>query len=656
VLSGFRLYKKINTIFDHTREEQMRELSNTKELPEINEDEKKGNQIFGVAAANVALTVISNIFYPPLLIATIPVTIFLCLHFFKTGFISLFKKRRLTIYLLDSIFIIWLIIAGYFFANAIMLLLFGIQLKVFSKLKGNSQKQITDVFGQHLDSVWILVGEDTEIEIPFERLKKGDIFIVNAGETIPADGIIKKGVALVDQHLLTGESQPAEKGTGNQVFASTLVLSGKIYAIVEKAGPETTASKIKEILNKTIDHKTSLELDVERLVDRSVFPVLAASTLVYLIRGSSGGLAILWASPGYTMRLTGPMSTISFLRMASQNGILVKDGRVMEKLAKIDTIVFDKTGTLTTEQLYLSNIYSFDSLSEEKILAYAAAAECRQKHPIAKAILTAAHKRKLILPKNIKDVSYEVGYGIKVKIAGQIVRVGSIRFMEAEDIHLSKKTEEIRKKCNYHGYSLIMISVDDKLAGAIELHQVIRSGAKYLLNKLAQSDISTYIISGDYEEPTRTLAKELGIDNYFANTLPEQKAELIEQLRKEGKTVCFVGDGINDSIALKKADVSISLRGASSAAIDSAQIVLMDENLKCLSSLFDIAVNFEANQKENLAISIIPGIITIGGVFLFSFGIYSAMLLYYLGLFVGMGNVIRTWAEIRVAEEYSEDK
>jgi len=219
-----------------------------------------------------------------------------------------------------------------------------------------------------------------------------------------------------------------------------------------------------------------------------------------------------------------------------------------------------------------------------------------------------------------------------------LIQVGSIRFMEMEKITLPEEIRNIISDCHDAGHSLVMVAIDNQLVGAIELHATIRPEAKQIIKDLQQRKMSIYIISGDHEKPTQRLAKELGIDNYFADTLPENKASLIEQLSNAGKVVCFVGDGINDSIALKKAHVSISLRGASTIATDTAQIILMDESLKHLSQVFSLADHLDQNLNTGLVTTIVPGIITIGGVFLTHMGIIGSIVVFNIGLLAGVTN------------------
>jgi P-type E1-E2 ATPase len=196
----------------------------------------------------------------------------------------------------------------------------------------------------------------------------------------------------------------------------------------------------------------------------------------------------------------------------------------------------------------------------------------------------------------------------------------------------------IEEHCHQQGYSLVYVAIDDHLAGVIELQPTIRPEAKHVIHQLKQRNLSLYIISGDHEKPTQALAQELGIDHYFAETLPAHKADFIEQLQKQGKSVCFIGDGVNDAIALKKAQVSISLQGASTVAMDTAQIIFMEGNLNQLVKLFDLAESLDKNYKNSLALDVVPNVVCIGGAFFFHLGIYGALTIYGIGLVGGVIN------------------
>jgi Cu2+-exporting ATPase len=484
--------------------------------------------------------------------------------------------------------------------------------------------------------VW-RVEDGAEIEVPLDSLRRDDVVAINAGETIPADGIIIQGAASVNQYILTGESQLTEKGVGNQVFASTMVLAGKIHVKVKQSGDHTVVAQIAETLNKTVDYKMSVQSWGEAISDNLAMPVLAVSALSLPFTGAAGSLAILYVGIGDAIRILAPLSLLNYLRIASKNRLLIKDGRSLELLNDIDTVVFDKTGTLTTEQPHVKNIYSCNGHSELEVLQYAAWAEHRQTHPIARAILEKAKEHELELSA-IDGTIYEVGYGIKGKVSNALIRVGSVRFMKMEHIEIPDEIKKLTEDFQEEGYSSVMVAKDDHLAGVLELHNTVRPEVEKIFAQLHENNIAIYILSGDHEKPTRKMAEALNADNYFAEVFPEQKADIIEQLQKQGRKVCFVGDGINDAIAMKKARVSVSLRGASAIATDTAEIILMDGTLKNVGLLFDIAATLKNNVRTGLFTTLIPSLINIGGVFLIHSGIMTAIILDNAGLAAGVIN------------------
>ena len=580
--------------------------------------------------------VVGGWIFPPLRWFVIGGLVYFVFPLFKQSCQEL-KAGRITTYLLDLIAFICFIALGYFTLVAFLIFLGILSLKLLTQTEENSRQQLANIFGQQPQLVWVK-RDGVEVEIPFSAIHKEDIVIVNAGEVIPVDGIVDDGLATVDQQMLTGESQPVEKETGSPVFAATLVLTGRLNIRVESTGKETVTAQIGEILQKTSDYKDTLRARGQKIADSFVLPTLIASGIAWPVLGANSALIVLNSSLGYNMRLLGPMTVLNFLHILAKNGILIKDGRSLEMLQQVDTVVFDKTGTLTLEQPQVGHLYPLiDGLTEEDLLSYAAAAEYRQKHPIAKAIVAAAEQHGVTLPL-IDEAAYQVGYGIQVKIEERMVRVGSNRFMLKEGIAIPPQIQTLQTQGSESGHSLVYVALDDQLAGVIELQPSIRPEARDIIQQLKQRGLSLYIISGDHEQPTRQLAKNLGIDHYFAETLPEQKGDLVAQLRHRGKFVCFVGDGINDAIALKQANVSISLRGASTAATDTAQIILMDSSLDKLNQLFEIVNYFENNMRISHLTTIVPGAACLGGVLFFHLSILGAVIFFYAGTAAGLTN------------------
>lgn len=550
-----------------------------------------------------------------------------------------FKKGHfISVPLISLIVTVGMIVTGSLTLAAIGALMGSFLVKLIRKAEESSEKHLIDVFAGHPSQVW-LEKDGVEIQVPFESLQKNDLIVVTAGEIIPADGIIRAGSASIDQHILTGESQPVDRGVGESVFAATLVLAGRLTIQIETAGEKTVAAKIGHVLNNSKSYKDHLMLRGKKIADRLLPLEIGVAAVTLGILGPVPAMAVLWSGLGSRMILYGPMSVLNYLQILARRGVLIKDGRVLESLRQVDTVVFDKTGTLTLEQPTIGAIYRFGDYDENQVIGYAASAEFRQTHPVARAISDKARQFGITLttPENTR---YDVGYGIKVWMGQEEVHVGSRRFMQREGVSLPEGLDTLQERAETLGYSLIYVGVQGVVAGILEMQPSIRPEAHELIKLLHRRGMTTYIISGDHEEPTRNIANQLGVGHFFAETLPENKAELINRLRREGKFVCYVGDGINDAIALKSAQVSISLKGASTAATDTAQIIFMDGTLGSLSKLLQIADDFEHTMRNNLLLSIAPGLVNIGGIYLLHTGIAASMGLFYAGTAAGLANTV----------------
>ncbi len=583
-------------------------------------------------------TTLVSLWIPPLSLVSIATLAYLTYPMIQRSYHGLVYQRKLKIDVINLITLPMLIGSGYLPVASFGYWLYYVGLKVMARAKNSSHQQLTQIFQERMSNVWV-VRDEVEIEIPFDELRVGDIVVVQGGETIPVDGVITRGFASIDQRAMTGEAQPAEKGAGESVFAYTLLLTGKIWIEVEKAGDETIASQIQTLLKDSTEYAALVELRVERLSDQMAFPSLFLGALALPTVGYTSALVVLDSALVDHLNITGNLNVLSHLSKATQQRLLIKDGRALESLKTVDTIVFDKTGTLTQEMPHVGRIYASEGFSEDQVLIHAATAEYRQKHPVARAILQAASDEGLELPV-IEDTRYEIGYGVKVMVDEKTIRVGSGRFMSQEDIAVSDEYKLIQEYANQHGYSLVYIAMDDELIGVIELHPTIRPEAREVIARLKRRGLSLAIISGDHEKPTQALAEELGIDHYFAETMPQDKADIVKRFQQQGKSVCFVGDGINDAIALTSADVSVSLNSASSIAADAAQVVLMDDSLQQFPQLFELSESMERNFRRNLLWDVVPNTINIVGAYFFHLGVYGAMGIYSIGLTGGVINGI----------------
>ena len=606
---------------------------------QLAEVEQSVNRYLKVAASSVAVAAVGVLFLPPLKLASGALILYAAFPVFKQAYTEIVEQRRISIRLLDSISFIGLLAGGFFLICSGTATIFHASTRLMLKTEDRSRRALANLFGQQPRTVQVLV-DGKEIEIAFEKLTVGDTLVVHAGQMIPIDGVIGKGAAAIDQHILTGEAQPAEKGPGDHVFAATMLLAGRIEVQVQKTGAETAAARIRELLASTTDFRTAIQARWRDVADKTVVPTLGLAGIALVVLSPLSALAVINSNYVAVMKVASPLGMLNFLQRASQAGILIKDGRALEATCKVDTVVLDKTGTLTENQPHVGEIYAFADTTPEEVLLHAAAIEANQKHPIALAILAAANGRHLTLPP-LEDARYEVGYGIRARIDGRVVRVGSKRYMAFEKIPLPGEFDSRQEAIHARGASLVYVAFEDKVVGCIELRPTLRSEAKRIIRELKELGLTPYIISGDQPAPTEALAKELGIDNYFAEVLPPDKATMVQKLQNQGRRVCFVGDGINDAIALKAADVSVSLRGASSLATDTAQIILMDESLKQLTQLFVVARDYNVNLKTLITTTFVPGFISLAGVFLLGFGNLAALGIFNLSMIAGLINAVR---------------
>ena len=622
-----------------SRTEQMQLLAadvKLKVTDNLNTTSTELNRYLAGSLFLMSINALSVWLFPPLLVVTGAATIYLSLYVFAEAYRSLRDQRQVTTELLIALYVVGTWAAGFLILEPLFAFFYFLGAKVVFLMETRSRQGVSDLFGLKLSFAW-RVTDGVEIKTPIEALAAGDIIVANPGEPIPVDGIISAGVALVDQRHLTGEAQPVEKGPGDVVLAATLLLTGRIYIRVEKAGNETTAAQISTVLEQTANYETQFVTRGQEIANQSALPNLMLSLLAWPVRGFTGAVAVLSAGPSFNLKTCSLLSMLNYLQIAAQNAVLIKDGRALDKLSQVDTIVFDKTGTLTIEQPHVAHVHCVDPAhAETTVLTYAAAAEYRQSHPIAKAILTAAEAQQLTLPM-IDEASYQVGFGIEVMLDQQWICVGSERFMQQHGITIPEKIQAVQALCHAQGHTLVLVACNHKLIGALELHATLRPDLHATMADLRQRGFALVIISGDQAEPTRRLANQLGIEQFFANTLPENKAALIAQLQAQGHVVCFIGDGINDAIALKQADVSISLRGATTIATDTAQVVLMDQNLAKLGDLFDLAIQFNRTIQHIFWATLFPGVLLVGGVFFLHFGIITAEILLQLGFFNGIG-------------------
>ena len=591
-----------------------------------------------LCTASVPMAAVAQFAVPGLLPAAAVLFAYTSIPTFKAAREVLVEERRLGVDVLDAIVVVGCLGTMSIFPGTVLCWCLGFGRVLVKKTQDDSKKLLLNAFGKQPRYVW-LYRDGAEVQISLDQLQPLDVIVVNTGEVVPVDGIIVQGMAMIDQHALTGESTPAEKGVGDRVFAATLMVAGKILVEVEKSGSETASAKISQILNDTAGYKLSSQHKGERLADKAVIPTLAVGAVGLAAMGPAGAVAVLNSDFGTGIRMAAPLAMLSSLALCANKGILVKDGRALELMNEVDTVLFDKTGTLTRERPEVGRIIASHGFTPEQILQFAAAAERKFHHPIALAILHKAQELGLELPPT-DDTQYKVGYGITVGVDGPH------RPRRQQAIHghwkASRSPRKSRRRSNNRTRKAIRWSWCRSTAGWAERSSCTpRSGPRcaQIVQGLRERGIKHIaIISGDHEAPTRKLAESLGMDRYFAQVLPADKADHVIALQKEGRKVCFVGDGINDSIALKQANVSISLRGASSIATDTAHIVFLEEGLSKLCDLRDISRDLDRNVRRSWRLILAPNIACIAGVFTLGFGIMASVVTNNVAALAALGN------------------
>ena len=597
------------------------------------------NMELAISMTALGLTSIGAVLYAPATLLGVACLGYLIFPIWKQAYHDIFHRQRITRMVVESLVLPIVIISGYFFAAAMtyFILYFSRYLLGESKLRTHaSLEKLFDIPEDR--SVWI-VRDKCEVEISLKALQINDVIILQTGETVPIDGIIQQGSALINQKALTGEEKSIKKKTGDKIFCSSILIQGKISIKVEKIGEQTISGQAGKVLQKMSCFTDSLEYRSIDMADKLALPYLATSGIASALFGATRGIAVLWFPLDDVLYTAGPLGILNYINLALEKGILIKNGQSLETLQKVDTIVFDKNGTLSTTKLEIIQIHLLSDLDKTELLSSAASLEQQQKHPISKAILDYAKKHKLKLSQ-ADTQSYIPHQGISAHLQEKNIHLGNRELMLKNNIKLCQFSQQQQQQADEKGQILIYIAIRKELVGLIVLQDSLRAGSLETMQQLKKLGYELHIISGDKAGATAELAKRLTISNYFSQVLPQQKGKLIKSLQNKGKTVCYMGDGINDVIALKQAHVSISLQQAADIATDNAQIVFMNENLQQLLTLLSLAKKAEKNLKNTFLAGIIPSGAILGGVFLLNFGLPMAITCYTAGMVTSMSNAM----------------
>lgn len=549
---------------------------------------------------------------------------------------ALREQKRINNNSYSTVVTLLLLGTGQYFPAVTHNLLYHLSCYFVSKSRTNAQQLTLDAYQQMPDSVWITTTDAVDKQISLDALKKGDAVVVSVGETIPIDGVVQSGMALIDQQALTGEAEPVEKMVGQEVMAATLVLSGRIVVTAAEDGQDTRVSKLNTLLQQTRDYKTGLQMKGEVWANKIALPVMVSSTLLMPVVGVNPALALLFSFPVNTVRAMLSVQTSAHLQWAAKQGVFIKDGRVLEELSQIDVILFDKTGTLTQTQPEVVDVICCAERDEDTLLSLAAAAEQHMEHPIAQAIHAEAVKRSLDIPR-VTDSHYDLGLGVSVKVNNYLVQIGSQRFIQQVTNNAEIPGAIHSATQQAAGDTFIYIAIDGVIEGALQLRPCLRPEVPELVRALRERNFAKLgVISGDQQQATARMAAYLDLDEGWGDMLPQDKANYIKELQAQGHHVCFIGDGLNDAIALKQANVSICLSSATPIANDAAQIVLLNDSLVHLDPLFDVTTQLHHSLNKSLKLWIGFGATNALAIPLLAFGPLQSSLFYVVAYSAGL--------------------
>ena len=499
-------------------------------------------------------------------------------------------------------------------ANSIMFLLgIGEILEEWTHKK--SVEDLARSMSLNITKVWQLVN-GKEVLVPSNAIVPGDEVVVHMGNVIPFDGVLTSGDAMVNQASLTGEPLPVHKTTGGYVYAGTVVEDGDLTLKVEKSAGGTRFEKVVAMIEDSEKLKSSLEGKAEHLADRLVPYTLAGTGAVYLLtRNVTKTLAVLMVDFSCALKLAMPISVLSAIREASHYQVTVKGGKYLEAMSEADTIVFDKTGTLTKAQPTVVDVIPFCEAQSDELLRIAACLEEHFPHSMAKAVVDAAAQKGLVHEEIHSKVEYIVAHGISSFVEGKKVVIGSAHFIFEDEKCVVPEGYQSRFDSLPEEYSHLYLAVDGKLCAVICIEDPLREEAAEVIQELKKVGIKNVVMmTGDSDRTARAIATRVGVDRYFAEVLPEDKAHFVEKAKANGSKVIMIGDGINDSPALSAADVGIAISDGAEIAREIADVTVGADNLYQIVTLKQISnalmKRIHTNYRRIVAIN--AGLIVLG--------------------------------------------
>ena len=520
-------------------------------------------------------------------------TAFRSIHFLWKG-VRCVLSRRLEVEVLDALSIGVSLLRGDFgTAGSVMFLLnLGSLLEEWTRKK--SLDDLARSMALNVDKVWVR-SQGTEVLVPLTKVRSGDEVVVRSGNMIPLDGTVLEGEAMVNQAALTGEAMPVRKAEGSTLYAGTVVEEGECVFIAKAEGGSNRYDKIVAMIEESEKLKSSTENRALVLADKLVPWCLGATVVTYLLtRNATRAISCLMVDFSCALKLSMPLAVLSAMRECGSYHITVKGGKYLEALSKADTIVFDKTGTLTRATPQVVEVVPFSGCNEREVLQLAACLEEHFPHSMANAVVRAAKEHGISHEEMHSEVEYIVAHGIASRVGGERVVIGSHHFVFEDEKCTIPTAEQQKFDALKPAYSHLYMAASGQLVGVICISDPLRPEAAAVLNGLRALGIrNTVMMTGDSERTAAAIAKQVGVDRFFAEVLPEDKANFVQQAKAEGHTVVMIGDGINDSPALSAADIGIAINSGAAIAREIADVTIKADSLEEL-----VAPNAIANSLQ----------------------------------------------------------
>jgi Cu+-exporting ATPase len=474
------------------------------------------------------------------------------------------------------------------------------------KMRRQASESVRKLLNLQPATARVIRGE-VEVEVPVEEVRVGDLLMIRPGDKIPVDGVVVEGHSSVDEKMITGESIPVEKSIGGIVIGATVNQTGRLKVQASKVGSDTTLAQIV----KLVEEASAAQAPIERLADRvsgyfvpSVIAVALASLVGWMliadnfIQGFTALVAVLIIACPCALGLATPAAMVVGTGKGAENGILIKGGEHLEKTYKLNTIVFDKTGTLTVGAPQVTDIISTSKATENEIIRLGSIAEKSSEHPLSKAVVAKALELGLNIPDAV-DFESLPGHGVRAEYDGMEILLGNRMLMQARNIDI-KGFEDRVQKLEEDGKTVMLVAASGSLLGLLAVADTIKESAKVAVDELRRMGLGVVMLTGDNRRTAQAIARQLGIETVRSEVIPQQKAEVIRDLRSSGNIVAMVGDGINDAPALALADVGIALGSGTDIAIETGGMILIKDDLRDVVSAIKLSRSTMRKIKQNL--------------------------------------------------------